>query len=262
MSSTSTIQSAVTSPEFFEVLGVKISAVNLASACQTIDTWIRNKIPSYVCVAPVSTVVDCQDSVGYRDIVNRAGMVTPDGMPLVWIARNRGKKQVGRTYGPDLLREVCAYGLTRGYRHYFYGGSVQTVERLVEKLKRDFSGINVAGYYSPPLRQVGEMEVDAVIAAINASAADIIWVGLGSPKQDYWMHQHRGLIQTPVMAGVGAAFDFIAGTKPQAPRWMRRAGLEWLFRLVCEPRRLWRRYLVGNSYFLYRLLKAALSKQN
>ncbi len=239
----------------FEILGVKIDAVNLTLASERILQWIKEKRKTYVCVAPVSTVMDCQRDAGYRDIVNSAGMVTPDGMPVVWIGKWKKHSHIERTYGPDLIKTMCRLSEREGCRHYFYGGSEATCRRLAEKLQRQFPRLQIAGQYSPPFRDIHGRETQEVIDRINAGNPDILWVGLGAPKQDYWMFYHRDKLDVPVMIGVGAAFDFLAGTKVQAPVWIQRSGFEWLFRLCCEPKRLWRRYLFGNSQFVYLLLK-------
>lgn len=240
--------------ETLDIFGVKVAATNLTTACQRIDEWIKIKAKVYVCIAPVSTIVDCQSDPAYRDVINQAGMTTPDGMPLVWLGRSRGKKQMARTYGPDLMKEVCGYGLTYGLRHYFYGGTAEGNQRLIARLSEQFPGLVIAGSCAPGILKIKERESSLMIESINKARPDVLWVGLGSPKQDYWMNLHRSLLDVPVIIGVGAAFDFLAGVKKQAPRWMQRSGLEWLFRLCCEPRRLWRRYLVGNSKFIWLVL--------
>lgn len=241
--------------EVMEILGVKVNITNLSLAGETISDWIRCKQKTYVCIAPVSTIVDCQKDQQYRAIVNNAGMATPDGMPLVWLGKMRGEKIIERTYGPDLVLHLCNLSQEKGYRHYFYGSSPKTIQLLSQRLKERFPRLNIVGSFSPPVREAGSLESDDVLAQINSANPDILWVGLGSPKQDYWMCNHRSRLNVPVMIGIGAAFDFLAGTKRQAPVWMRRCGLEWLFRLLCEPRRLWRRYLLGNTQFLYLLIK-------
>jgi len=240
----------MTNLETLDVLGVKVSVTNPKLATDAIEQWIHEKYKTYVCVAPVSTVMDCQSNEQYRDIVNHAGMTTPDGMPLVWIGKMRGLP-IERTYGPDLMLSMCDLGQEKGYRHYFYGGTEETNNHLVKRLQERFPQINIAGCYAPPNQEVNTLENQEVLNQINEKNPDIVWVGLGSPKQDVWMSNHREKLQAPVIIGVGAAFDFIAGTKAQAPIWMRKSGLEWLFRLCSEPKRLWRRYLVGNSQFLY-----------
>lgn len=246
----------------FEILGVKVSAVNLSSASQQIEEWIAARVKTYVCVAPVSTVMDCQDDPEYLRIVNNAGMVTPDGMPVVWLGRRQAGTRVERTYGPDLMNAFCALSEEKGYKHFFYGGSSTANRLLIENLKRRFPKLNIAGQFSPSFLAIKQKEKSEVIGQINASGADVLWVGLGSPKQDFWMALHRNDIEVPVIVGAGAAFDFLAGTKPQAPRWMQRSGLEWVFRLCCEPQRLWKRYLVGNSRFIYLLLKNKIFKNS
>ena len=241
--------------EFFEVCGVKVSAINLRMACETIGQWVADRQKKYVCIAPVATIVDAQDNQDYRRVVNHADMVTPDGMPLVWIAQVKGKHHVGRTYGPDLMETLCMEGEAKGYRHFFYGATAESSQRLEENLKRRFPNIQISGRYVPGKLPVHFCEKEEVLKDIDQSSADILWIGLGSPKQDFWMAEHRNCLNVPVMIGVGAAFDFIAGTKPQAPPWMRQAGLEWFFRLCCEPRRLAKRYFVGNAQFIYFLIK-------
>lgn len=246
--------------EVLNILGVNIAVTNLSVTCQSIENWIRERRKTYVCIAPVSTIADCQSDPQYRKIINGAGMVTPDGMPLVWICRLRGKKNIQRTYGPDLMSAFCQLSQAKGYRHYFYGAAPETNTRLIERLKNFFPGIRIVGNFAPSFIGVGELESEDALARINEADPDILWVGLGSPKQDYWMHLHRDKLKVPVMVGVGAAFDFIAGTKPQAPVWMRRSGLEWFFRLCCEPRRLWKRYLIGNTKFICYLIRDMFKK--
>ena len=244
-----------------DILGVNISVVDIPKACAYVEDCIARKDKTYICVAPVSTVVDCQKDTEYRRIINGAGMTTPDGVPIVWLGKLKGEKTIERTYGPDLMQAFCDLSQERGYRHYFLGGTHEKNSLLVEKLKVRFPKLDVAGFYAPPVRLTGEMEEDPVLDQINEANPDVLWVGLGSPKQDYWMRNHRGKLDAPVMIGVGAAFDFIAGTKPQAPVWMRKSGLEWLFRLYCEPKRLWKRYLFGNIQFIYFLVKDMLKKR-
>ncbi len=242
------------------LLGVNVSRVNPVLAVAQICTWVKEKQRTYVCVAPVATLVDARRDPSYAAAVNAAGMVTPDGMPVVWLARWRGCQDITRTYGPDLLLEVCNKGQQLGLRHFFYGGTEATLEKLQKKLLGAYPGILIAGQYAPPFRTGVWMEDPQIIERINEAHADIIWVGLGSPKQDFWMHRHRPLLEAPVIVGAGAAFDFCSGVKPQAPRWLQGCGLEWFFRLCCEPRRLWKRYLIGNSLFLIYLIRDCFKK--
>ncbi len=243
------------------ILGVRISAVNLDAADRIIDGWVQGRERRYVCIAPVSTVMTCQDDPEYKRVINNADMVTPDGMPIVWLVRRRGFQDVSRTYGPDLMPLICGRGQERGTRHYFYGGSPETLAKLTARLQERYPRIRIAGQDSPPFRPLTFEERREALDRINASGADILWVGLGSPKQDFWISQNRDKLSVPVLIGVGAAFDFLAGTKKQAPRWMRQSGLEWIFRLGCEPRRLWKRYVIGNPRFIWLLLREAINNR-
>jgi N-acetylglucosaminyldiphosphoundecaprenol N-acetyl-beta-D-mannosaminyltransferase len=243
------------------LLGVNVSRVNPVLAVHQICEWVRQKQRTYVCVAPVATLVDARRDPKYLAAVNAAGMVTPDGMPVVWLARSRGCKEVTRTYGPDLMLELCNHGQDLGLRHFFYGGTEDTLQKLQQKLRESYPQILIVGSYAPPFKRQVWQEDKEIIDRINNSAADIVWVGLGSTKQDFWMQLHRPLLNAPVIVGAGAAFDFCSGVKPQAPRWMQGCGLEWFFRLCCEPRRLWKRYLIGNSLFLIYLVKDFFKKE-
>ena len=238
------------------VLGVGISAVNPASAMARIERWIADGTSTYVTVTGVHGVMESLRDPELMRIHNEAGMVTPDGMPMVWISRLRGFGHVERVYGPDLMLDVCARSIETGWRHYFYGGAAGVADALAERLKQRFPGLNVAGTYCPPFRPMTEQEDQQLVERINDAKPDVVWVGLSTPKQEYWMARHVRRVRAPVLIGVGAAFDFHAGLKPQAPRWMQRSGLEWSFRLLTEPRRLWRRYLVNNTAFVYHFLRS------
>ncbi len=242
----------------FKILDVNISVLNIDKACSIIDEMIRMKEKSYVCVAPVSTIVTCQENSVYKELINKADLVTPDGVPVVWLGRLKGFREIRRTYGPDLMTAVCKQGQSKGYRHYLYGGTSLSLEKLEKSLKQRFPDIHIVGRFSPPFRELTLEENEKIIQEINRLEPDIIWVGLGAPKQDFWMSQNRAILSASVLVGVGAAFDFLSGMKRQAPRWMQRIGLEWFFRLCCEPRRLGRRYLIGNSKFIYYLIKDAM----
>lgn len=233
------------------VLGVKVSAINMQMALQTIDQWIVNEDRKYVCITGVHGIIESQRDEALRKIHNQAGLVTPDGMPLVWLSRWRGQRKVARVYGPDLMLEVCQQSVSKGYKHFFYGGAEGVPELLAEKLAKKFPGLNIVGTYSPPYRKLRGEEDQLITAMINDQKPDIVWVGLSTPKQEHWMSQHHNHVKAAVMVGVGAAFDFHAGLKKQAPKWMQKNGLEWLFRLSTEPRRLWRRYIFNNPKFVY-----------
>jgi N-acetylglucosaminyldiphosphoundecaprenol N-acetyl-beta-D-mannosaminyltransferase len=240
------------------VLGVGISAINLPLALETLDAWIKRKHRTYVCITGVHGVMESQADPELRKIHNQAGLVTPDGMPMVWMSRLAGHQHVDRVYGPDLMLAVCEASAHKGYRHYFYGGNEGVPELLRDKLREKFPGLRVVGTYSPPFRPLTPEEDAAIVAQINAAQPDIIWVGLSTPKQERWMAAHLGQVQASVMIGVGAAFDFHAGLKQQAPRWMQRSGMEWFFRMVSEPRRLARRYLQNNPRFVMAVLMQLL----
>ncbi len=237
-----------------DILGVPISAINLNSAVDTIAGWIGESQRHYVCVCNVHTVMECTRSESIRRIYHRAGLVTPDGMPLVWVTRLMGFQGVERVYGPDLMLAVMERSTQRGWSHFLYGGAPGVAERLSSRMTAAFPGIKIAGEISPPFRPLTPLEDADVIKRINDSGADIVWAGIGAPRQERWMADHREPLSAPVLIGVGAAFDFLAGVKAQAPRWMMRSGLEWLFRFACEPRRLWRRYLLNNPLFMWFVL--------
>jgi N-acetylglucosaminyldiphosphoundecaprenol N-acetyl-beta-D-mannosaminyltransferase len=228
--------------ERVEVLGVNVSAINMRDAVATIEAWIANRSSNYVCITGAHGVIESQTDVELRRIHNRAGLVTPDGMPLVWVSRLLGHRRTSRVYGPDLMRALTAVSATKGYRQFYYGGNEGVAALLATTLARQHPGLVVCGTCTPPFRRLTLEEDVAVVETINASKPDIVWVGLSTPKQEYWMASHIGRVDAPVMIGVGAAFDFLTGLKRQAPPWMQRNGLEWLFRLMSEPRRLWRRY--------------------
>ena len=227
------------------LLGVHISAINMDQALASIDSWIKDRISQYICVVCVNDIIECYDHPELRPIYNASGLTTPDGMAVVWWLRWQGQRQVSRVYGPDLMLEVCQQSLRKGYKHFFFGGAPGVAEALALCLQERFPGLQVVGTYSPPFRSLTPEEDCMVIDTITRSKADIVWVGIGAPRQVTWMSAHVGKVGAPVLIGVGAAFDFHSGRKKQAPRWVQRSGLEWLFRLLSEPGRLWRRYLLG-----------------
>lgn len=238
-----------------DVLGVGISAVDPAMAIDRIAGWVERREPNYVCVTGVHGVTESLRDGALRSIHNTSGLTVPDGVPMVWCGRWAGARWMRRVYGPDLMLAVLQQAASRGWSSYFYGSSESTLRELVERLSAAIPGLRVAGTCAPPFRPLTRAEDDEIIDRINATNPDLVWVGLSTPKQERWMAAHRSELTAPVLLGVGAAFDFHAGAKRQAPRWMQRSGLEWLFRLICEPRRLWRRYLVGNTRFVVRIVR-------
>jgi len=244
------------------ILGVGVSAINMEMALSCIDGWIERREPNYVIAVPAHCIVECLKDERLRKIYNRAGMVTPDGMPIVWISRLMGYRHVDRVYGPDLMLALCERSTSRGYRHFLFGGwPPDVVEKLALGLKSRFPGIQIVGTLSPPFRPVTPEEDAMIVEKINATAPDIVWIGLGAAKEEFWAEAHVSRVAAPVLIGVGAAFDFHSGVKLQAPRWMMRIGLEWFFRVLTEPRRLGPRYLRANPVFVWNILRQALGKE-
>ncbi|VAX30892.1 N-acetylmannosaminyltransferase [hydrothermal vent metagenome] len=242
----------------FNVLGVGISSIDMGAALKVIDGWITRRESKYVTITGVHGVMESQGDEDIRKIHNQAGMVTPDGMPLVWLGRFNKHKNVNRVYGPDLMLEIFAQSAAKGYRHYLYGGNEGVPELLKSKLDEKFPGINIVGTYSPPFRALSEEEDKKIVQMLNVAKPDIIWVGLSTPKQEKWMAGHVDRLNVPALIGVGAAFDFHSGLIKQAPPWMQKSGLEWLFRLLTEPRRLWRRYFRNNPRFVFLIVRQML----
>jgi N-acetylglucosaminyldiphosphoundecaprenol N-acetyl-beta-D-mannosaminyltransferase len=231
------------------LLGVNTHAQSFRHAVQTLAGWAADAAGRrYVCTCPVYTLMMCRENPDVMRAVNGADMVTADGMPIVWLQRRTGAPDAERVYGPDVLDALCAAG--SGIAHYFYGGTPEVVSAMIARLRARHPDLKIAGSFSPPVAPLGSAPDPAHVARLNESGAGIVWVGLGSPKQDLWMAQYRPHLMAPLLIGVGAAFDMAAGAKRQAPRWMQRSGLEWLFRLAQEPRRLAKRYLVYNPKFM------------
>lgn len=240
------------------MLGVGISLINMGLALDRLNRWIQGHERQYVSVCNVHSLMESRRDDKLRRIVNAAGMTTPDGMPLVWLSRMAGHRYVSRVYGPDLMLAEMAASVPAGHSHFFFGGRDGVADRLADTMRNRFPGVRIAGTMTPALGTAAELCNAETASRINGVKPDIVWVGVSSPKQEYWMACMRPLLEAPVLIGVGAAFDFHAGTVRQAPRWMQRSGLEWLFRLVQEPRRLWRRYLVDNPWFLFELARQLL----
>jgi len=236
------------------VLGVGISAINMGRALDTIEGWIHRREPHYVCVTPAHVVMECYRQPDLYPLFNLSGLTTPDGMSIVWLLKLHGRRGVGRVCGSDLMEAACQMSAQKGWRHFFYGGGPGVAEALREKMTARHIGLQVVGAHSPPFGPLTPEEDDKIIGQINACHPDIVWVGISSPKQERWMAGHLGQVSAPVLIGVGAAFDFLSGTKRRAPAWMQRSGLEWLHRLMSEPKRLWRRYA---QYPLFGVLVAA-----
>ncbi len=226
----------------------------MAMAVDTIDVWIRSHSLQYVCVTGVHGVMESQRDSRLRQIHNMAGLVTPDGMPLVWLLKYARHDHANRVCGPDLMFNVFEISGERGYTHFLYGASETALARLHARLAGWFPDVRIVGSHAPPFRPLTEKEDNQVVRKINDSGTDIVWVGLSTPKQERWMAAHRDRLKAPVLIGVGAAFDFHAGLSRRAPLFMQRSSLEWLFRLATEPRRLWKRYLTNNPHFILLIL--------
>lgn len=229
--------------------------MNLTQTIDILEKWQAEGRREYVICTGVHGLVEAQRDPKIRNALNRSGLTPEDGMPLVWWCQRSGYLNAGRVNGPDLLLAMCERAVQTGHRHYFYGSSPRVVDAMISRVAERFPGMTIAGYRCPPFRALTPEEDAADIRAINETHPDFVWVGLGCPKQDKWVLQHVGKIDAAALLGVGAAFDFVAGTLPRAPLWMQRSGFEWLFRLMMEPRRLAHRYLVNNTIFIMRALQ-------
>jgi N-acetylglucosaminyldiphosphoundecaprenol N-acetyl-beta-D-mannosaminyltransferase len=233
-----------------KVLGFPLDFLDYAGANDWIMELAFCRESRYICFANVHMVMEAQDSEVFMGIVRNSDLVVPDGMPLVWMMRLKGAKNQQRVYGPTLMLYVLESAARENIPVGFYGGAPEVLGTLVERMKGRYEGLDVVYSYSPPFRELSPQEDDDIARSIDRSGARILFVGLGCPKQEVWMAEHRGKVNA-VMLGVGAAFDFHAGVKSQAPRWIQNIGLEWLFRLLTEPRRLWKRYLYHNPRFIF-----------
>ncbi len=236
----------------FRVLGVRLNAVQIPVVVAQMEHWIEERGGGrFVAVTGMHGVTEAHDDPAFKAILNAADLVVPDGMPLVWIGRRQGHALRRRVYGPELMLAFCHATTGRGYSHFFYGGAPGVVEQLAKTLQARFPELSVVGTYSPPFRTLTSEEDEQIVAMIRRAGPDVLWVGLSTPKQERWMYEHRDRLDVPIMVGVGAAFDINSGRVKQAPVWMREHGLEWFFRLVQEPKRLWRRYLIYGSRFVF-----------
>ncbi len=229
------------------ILGVNIAVTNMAQTVQYIENNLEKLRGKYICVSNVHTTIMAHDNPAYRNVQNSAAIALPDGKPLSVVSRKRGYTEAERVTGPDLMGELFAR--ENGLKHFFYGDKEETLQILQQKLKEKYPDIQIAGMISPPFRSLSQEEEKAYIQQINDSGADIIWIGLGAPKQENWMYEHQGMFQG-VMIGVGAGFSYHAGLIKRAPEWMQKMSLEWLYRLMQDPVRLFKRYFTTNLKFL------------
>lgn len=232
------------------ILGVNIAAINMEFLLKFIEDNIEELSGDYITVANVHTTVTAYENEEYLKVQNGAVMAIPDGGPLSTVGRKRGGEGMERTTGPSLMGEIFNISAEKGYRHYFYGSTEETLALLQEKLKENYPGINIVGAYSPPFRPLSEEEDQEIIKNINTAKPDFLWIGLGAPKQEIWMAQHAGKVEG-LMIGVGAGFDYYAENIKRAPQWMQKTNLEWFYRLIQDPKRLFARYLNTNTKFIW-----------
>jgi len=243
--------------EKIDILDIGVSAINMDDALQQIEHWIETEEQNYVCVCANESIMISQKHSELRRSLNQAGMVVPDGISLVWASRLLGHRGVEQVRGTDLMVQVCSMTAQKGYSNFLYGATEDVLDKLANNLKQRFPELKIVGTCAPPFRPLTEQESKHIIDTINAANPDVLWVGLGGTKQDVWMAHYIDHLDVPVIVGIGAAFDFISGNKPECPRWIQKIGLEWFFRFVEEPRRLWRRASY-NPIFAYKILMQKL----
>ena len=232
------------------IMGVDIAAIDMEWLLEYLNRNVKNLSGDYICVSNVHTTVTAYENQEYCKVQNGGIMAIPDGGPLSSVGRKRGFKNMKRTTGPSLMGEIFKISAAEGYRHYFYGSTDETLEKLHSVLTESYPGIQIAGMYSPPFRPMTEDEDKAIIERINETKPDFVWVGLGAPKQEKWMAAHQGRVEG-LMIGVGAGFDYHAGNIERAPEWMQKSNLEWVYRLMQDPKRLFGRYWHTNTKFIW-----------
>jgi N-acetylglucosaminyldiphosphoundecaprenol N-acetyl-beta-D-mannosaminyltransferase len=244
-------------PNKVDICGILISATSYTEVVNLCDAWLAQKQEPtyiaqgrYICVTSVHGIVTAREDTELKEILNNADIATPDGMPVVWALRSFGQKRQERVYGPTLMLKLCERAAANGHRVFLYGGTNSTLDRLTVRLGDMLPDLVIAGTYSPPFRALTPAEEEAIRNRIKSAGTDILFVGISTPKQEKWMARQQGALPGTVMVGVGAAFNFHAGEVKQAPLWMQRTGLEWLFRLLSEPKRLWRRYILTTPRFI------------
>jgi N-acetylglucosaminyldiphosphoundecaprenol N-acetyl-beta-D-mannosaminyltransferase len=242
-----------TAHESADVLGVKVSAINMQNAVEFARQWIERARPGYVCVSSVHVVMEAQRQPEVFRALNRAAMNTPDGMPLAWVGRLQGFTKMDRVFGPELMMEICRISVERGYRHFLYGGKPGVAGELREKLQERFPGIEVVGASGAKYGTLSPHEQQDLVQQIRQAKPHIVWVGLGAPYQELFMAKYVDRLKVPLLVGVGAAFDFHTGRVRDCSPWIKRAGLQWLHRLMQEPKRLWKRYLTNVPAFLWHI---------
>jgi N-acetylglucosaminyldiphosphoundecaprenol N-acetyl-beta-D-mannosaminyltransferase len=245
--------------ESFEVMGVQIAATSMPKAIRTLESWVETgTTPRLVTFTTVHILTEGHRNPVFLKMLRQMDMNCPDGMPLVWLGRLK-KRSVSKVPGPDFMPAFCAHTASKGFRHFFYGGNVGVAEAVVTELKRTIPDLEIAGWFTPPFGTMGREADETVVRLINDSRADILWVCLGCPKQEIWMAEHRERLNARLILSVGMAFDIVAGRKERAPAFLRNCGMEWLFRMITEPRRLAGRYLYSNSAFIYGLVRDSVT---
>jgi N-acetylglucosaminyldiphosphoundecaprenol N-acetyl-beta-D-mannosaminyltransferase len=225
----------------------------MEDAIRLSDSLIRENGRGYVCVTGVHGVMEAQADQAFRGILNRSFITTPDGMPMVWIGRLLGYDRVRQVSGPDYMLDLCRFSVEQGYRHFLYGGAEGVVERLAAELERRIPGLQIVGTYTPPFRPLNSKEEAELTSLVAKAKPDVFWVGLSTPKQERFMSYYLDKLDVKLMVGVGAAFDIHTGRIKDSPQWVKKAGMQWLHRLMQEPRRLWRRYLINNPLFIWNI---------
>lgn len=236
-----------------DVLGVDLSAIDMNRAIDLAEKWIASRQSAYICMTGVHGVMEAQSDAHLRSVLNGAFINAPDGMPMSWVGWLQGYRQMDRVYGPDFMANVCRLSISKGYRHYLYGGQPGVAQALKIALQKRFPGLKVVGTFTPPFRSLAQDEEASLLQDVRNAKPDILWVGLSTPKQERFMAEYVDRLRVPLLVGVGAAFDFHTGRIDDAPAWMKRIGLQWLHRLLQDPARLWRRYLRNNPAFVWRI---------
>jgi N-acetylglucosaminyldiphosphoundecaprenol N-acetyl-beta-D-mannosaminyltransferase len=243
------------------ILGVGVSAIDMREAILYTDAFIQEGRTGYICVTGVHGIMEAQSDPHFRSVLNSSNLTTPDGTPTVWLGHLHGFSKMRKVTGPDYMLALCSQSVAKGYRHFLYGGKPGVAERLAEVLSEKFPGIQIVGTFTPPFRPLTADEEVSLIGQIKEAQPHILWVGLSTPKQERFMEQYVGRLNVNLMVGVGAAFDLHIGAIKDAPEWMKAAGIQWLHRLIQEPRRLWRRYLFNNPKFIWKISLQLLGLQ-
>ncbi len=238
-------------PPRVNILGVGISALNLKTALEESGLLLDQGGTGYICVTGVHGIMEAQHDERFRHILNGSFLATPDGMPTVWLGRFHGFSKMSRVYGPDYMLGLCERSVEKGYRHFLYGGKEGVADALRQELLNKFPGLQIVGTFTPPFRPLNDVEEIELRNQLQLLQPDILWCGLSTPKQELFMHTYQGRLPVKLMVGVGAAFDLLSGNLSEAPNWMKQSGLQWFYRLIKEPRRLWRRYLLNNPKFIW-----------